>query len=70
MKLYDVPKGSYVRIIDPHAGVPVGSFGLNVGEVIKFGHIDGMYSYCTSLEGNTVHPKAWTEVEIVNPPSN
>lgn len=70
MKLYEVPRNSYIRIVDPHAEVPVGAFGLNAGEVIKFGHIDGMYSYCKSLEGNTVHLKAWTEVEIVDTSSD
>ena len=70
MKLYEVPRNTYVRIVDPDVGIPVGAFGLNVGEVIKFGHIDGMYSYCTNLDGHTVHAKAWTEVEIVDPPSN
>jgi len=55
MKLYTVPNHSYVR--------PLGT-----NNIFKFFHIDGMYSYCKDIEGNIVHLKAWTEVEVVPPP--
>lgn len=58
MNLYEVPAGSKVKIIDPAL--------LDISEVYKFSHIDGMYSYCTDSEGNVVHLAAWTDVEIVN----
>lgn len=55
MKLYNVPNHSYVR--------PLGT-----EHVVKFHHIDGMYSYCKDMEGNIVHLKAWTDVEVVDKP--
>lgn len=30
--------------------------------VIFFDHIDGMYSYCKDMLGNTIHLTAWMEV--------
>jgi hypothetical protein len=40
---------------------------LQGGEELEFKHIDGMYSYCLTQEGNVVHLKAWTEVEVKEP---
>ena len=51
MELYNVPKDTRVRFTN--------------GYEVMFHHIDGMYSYCTTDEGNVVHPSAWSEVEIV-----
>jgi hypothetical protein len=51
MKLYDVPKGTYVKIMSDSL-------------VLKLINIDGMYSYCLDEQGNVYHPAAWTEVEI------
>jgi hypothetical protein len=51
MKLYDVPRNSFIR--------------LRCGAELLFDHIDGMYSYCTDTEGNVIHLAAWTDVEIV-----
>jgi hypothetical protein len=55
MKLYEIPRGSYFTIAEP----PYDSV------VFKLLHIDGMYSVCTSPEGDVVHIKAWTEVVLV-----
>jgi hypothetical protein len=63
-KLYEVPRLSLVRVIDPE-GVPPGAPEILQGQIVKFIHIDGMYSYCKDQIGNTVHLKAWQEVEIV-----
>lgn len=30
--------------------------------VIFFDHVDGMYSYCKDMLGNTIHLTAWLEV--------
>jgi hypothetical protein len=54
MKLYDVPKNTRIVIKDED--------GTELR--LNFGHVDGMYSYCTDDEGNVVHLAAWTEVEI------
>lgn len=32
-------------------------------EVIFFSHIDGMYSYCVSLQNKIIHLAAWAEVK-------
>jgi len=53
MKLYDVPRNSTIV--------------LQGGEEVEFKHIDGMYSYCLTQEGNVVHLKAWTEVTVKEP---
>jgi hypothetical protein len=47
------------------AKTPPASQGLAVGDELNFDHIDGMYSFCTTDDGDLVHPAAWTEVEIV-----
>lgn len=54
MKLYDVPRNTRIVIKDED--------GTELR--LNFGHVDGMYSYCTDDEGNVVHLAAWTEVEI------
>jgi len=65
MKLYDVPRGSYI-ILKEDTSVPPVHRELKEREVLKFHRIDGAYSYCVDSEGNTVHPAAWSEVEIVD----
>lgn len=50
MKLYEIPENQDVKLyID--------------NQVIIFGHIDGMYSYCwlENDKNKIVHIKAWTE---------
>jgi hypothetical protein len=32
-------------------------------EVIFFSHIDGMYSYCVSLQNEIIYLAAWAEVK-------
>jgi hypothetical protein len=53
MKLYDVPRNSTII--------------LQNGEELEFKHIDGMYSYCVTKEGNVVHLAAWSEVKVKEP---
>ena len=55
MKLYDVPRNTWVIGNDSEQ---------NCYDTFKFGHIDGMYSYCHDKEGNLCHYVAWLEVEI------
>lgn len=64
MKLYEVPNNTKVRIIET-PNLPPSAVDIKENEVLKFFHIDGMYSYCKNEEGKLVHPAAWTEVEIV-----
>jgi hypothetical protein len=64
MKLYEVPRNTRIRVVEPEAPPP-GGLPAHAGEVLKFVKIDGMYSYCLDEQGNAVHLKAWTEVEIV-----
>jgi hypothetical protein len=54
MKLYDVPRETFIRILDD----------VNQ-EVIFFDHLDGMYSFCKNAQGEIVHIFAGAEVEIV-----
>ena len=50
MKLYNVPRNS--------------TLVLTEGIVLKFHHIDGMYSVCTDDDGNVYHIGASEEVEV------
>jgi hypothetical protein len=56
MKLYDVPRNSTIV--------------LEGGEELEFKHIDGMYSYCLTKEGDVVHLAAWTDVTVKEPTQN
>ena len=56
MKLYEVPRNTWVRSIEP----------MTVQDEFKLINIDGMYSYCKDREGNVCHYVAWMEVEIIN----
>jgi hypothetical protein len=64
MKLYDVPRNSWVIPIE-ETTAPPGARVVDVGEILKFHHVDGMYSYCHDKLGNVVHLPAWQEVEVV-----
>jgi hypothetical protein len=64
MKLYEVPRGSLVRILTSESPPP-GGIPAEAGETYRFSHIDGMYSYCTDKADNVVHLMAWTDVEIL-----
>ena len=66
MKLYEVPNGSDIRILDNEILVPPGAKGVSKDDIIRFLWIDGMYSRCQDNEGNAVYLAAWTEVEVVN----
>lgn len=64
MELYKVPNRTKVKLLETYEGPP-GAPTLLKDEIINFHHLDGMYSYCTDSEGNTVHLKAWAEVEPI-----
>lgn len=55
MKLYEVPKKTYVKVKDKDL-------------YVFFDHIDGAYSYCIDSEDNLIHLLASTEVTIIDPP--
>ena len=69
MKLYEVPKGTYVQLLEKPTIPPVAT-ELKENEIIFFDHIDGMYSYCINSDGHVVHPAAYTDVLIVHNPKN
>jgi hypothetical protein len=64
MKLYDLKRGQKLRIV-ADSKTPPAHRELKSDEVLKFGHIDGMYSLCYDQSGQYVHPVAWSEVELV-----
>lgn len=64
MKLYDVARNTMIRVAEQTSTPPGGIPGED-GEVYRFLHIDGMYSYCVNDKNQVVHLAAWTEVEIV-----
>lgn len=66
MKLYECKRNSIVRLLEDQDGPP-GSPSFKAGDIIKFHHIDGMYSYCHHKDYVTpIHLPAWTEVEYVD----
>lgn len=65
MKLYDVPRNTWVRIISDNKNPPAAKETVE-GDVVKLHNIDGMYSYCTNKQGQVVHLVAWAEVEIAD----
>ena len=64
MKLYDVPRGSKIRVLG-EIQTPVASPNIAEQDILYFSRIDGMYSYCKDSEGNVVHLVAWAEVEVL-----
>ena len=64
MKLYSVPPNTKVRLLGDLKNPP-GAPEPDVGTVVLFKHVDGMYSYCLTHKGEVVHPVAWSEIEIV-----
>lgn len=64
MQLYNVKKGSRVRLLED-AQVPPAGRTASKGTEYFFRSIDGMYSYCLSDDNVPVHLAAWTEVEVI-----
>ena len=64
MKLYYVPINTKIKVMGD-VKTPIGSPEIKKGDIIEFGHIDGMYSFCKNEKGDVVHLAAWTEVEIL-----
>ena len=67
MKLFDVPRNTQIRLLETieNNRVPPDCNPLRKGRVLNFDHIDGMFSFCKTLTGDTVHPSCMTEVELV-----
>lgn len=64
-KLYELKQRNvFVRLLED-SDVPPVHEDMKKGKIVKFSHIDGMYSLCYDEEGNPVHPAAWTECEIL-----
>jgi len=55
-----------VRPILNNPTAPPDARPIELEEVVKFHHIDGMYSYCHDKDGNVVHLPAWQEVEVLD----
>jgi hypothetical protein len=54
MNLYEVPRNTKIKFKDNEGNETT----------LLFGHVDGMYSYCTDDNGNVVHLAAWADVEV------
>jgi hypothetical protein len=64
MKLYELPRGSYFKLLED-AQVPPDASKGEPYQLYKLGNIDGMYSYCSDMYGRVFHFAAWSEVEKV-----
>lgn len=65
MKLYELERGSRFRLVSKDPVTPPASPLLEYGDILTLGRIDGMYSFCTTQEGEIVHPAAFSDVEVV-----
>ncbi len=68
MKLYNVPRGSIIRLVDDNPGPPDASDSVK-GEEFKFIKVDGMYSICKDKNDIVRYVPAYAEVIIVEQPS-
>ena len=66
MKLYEAPRNCKVRILADTKTPPFSRAAPEVGEVLEFHHVDGMYSLCKTESGAWCHPLSTTEIEIVS----
>lgn len=64
MFLYQCKLNSRIKVLKDYKGPPA-SPDFKAGDLLFFGHCDGMYSLCHDKHGNIVHLPAWAEVEIV-----
>lgn len=70
MKIYEVPKNSKIRIIEP---VTVDNpykqkyVVPEQGEELVFKKLDGMYSICYNSTGDLIRLAAWNNVEVLGP---
>lgn len=64
-KLYELSKRNIMIKLLEDVNIPPEHMELKTGQIVKFSHVDGMYSLCYDEEGNTIHPAAWTECEII-----
>ena len=66
MKLYNVPRNTWVRTVPglPGKDVPPGAPTIEYGERIFFDHLDGMYSFCRKEDGTICHLAVWQDVMI------
>ena len=64
MELYNVPKGSKIRVVGD-IKIPPASHPIEVDDILEFSRIDGMYSHCKNSKGEVVHLVAWAEVEVL-----
>lgn len=65
MKLYDVPRGSYFRVVEENAVIPPDALDIKQGDVLKALNLDGMYYNCENADGQRVYLAAFSDVEIV-----
>jgi hypothetical protein len=64
MKLYDVPRGSKIRVLANTKTAPF-SKKVKVDDILTLEKLDGMYSICKDTEGNIIYLGATTQVEIL-----
>jgi hypothetical protein len=65
MKLYECPRNTYIKVLEP-LPCPPDSIPIESGDVYLFYNLDGMFSRCKDKFGSIVYINASTEVEIVD----
>lgn len=64
MKLYECPRNSIVKLGKDRPTQPLADEPCK-DDIFVFHHVDGMYSYCTTMTGKVFHPAAYTEVTVI-----
>jgi len=64
-KLYECERGTKFQVHE-QAQTPPDCLPAENNVVYRLRNIDGMYSYCTDIEGNVVHIAAFTDVEVLD----
>ena len=67
MKLYELPRGSFFKLLEENPYIPPDSNDYSTDDIFKFIKIDGMYSLCFDEHEIPHHFAAWTEVTPYEP---
>lgn len=64
--LYDLRMGDRFKLSEEEEiKVPVDAHDFKMSDIYRFNNLDGMYSYCTDMEGTVHHFAGWTKVRKI-----
>lgn len=63
-KLYNVPRYSIIKLED-EIRVPPEALHLKQGDILKFYHVDGLYSFCKTMDNKLCYLAAYADVSVI-----